>query len=162
MLSCGKPLGSLSLPCCLIATPSPLLQVLLPGPSFFRNTEEARMASPNLQVLKWLSHPALGCLSPILPSTAAFRIRPRYLLFILWSWGSPEVHVRDKRVPSRPAQPRMEERRPEEVSWPVYSWRAFRPKDGGRKPGQAGPKARRRLPGIAPGPGKAVAEPLGG
>lgn len=56
----------------------------------------------------------------------------------------------------------MEERRPKEVVWPVYFWKAVRPKDGGRKPDRVEPRACLGPPGTALGPKAAVAELPGG
>lgn len=115
------------------------------------------MANPNPQARKRLPHPSLSSLSLSSPSIAVLGLRPRCPLSILWVQRSPEF----KGI-LLPAQAGMEERRPGEAAWPVYFWRALRPKEGGRKPGQAGPRAHHGLPGAAPGPGAAVAEPPGG
>ena len=63
---------------------STLLQFFLSGPSFSRTTMEARIATPNLEVLRWLPYPALGSLSLISLFTDALGLRPRYLLSTLW------------------------------------------------------------------------------
>lgn len=80
--------GSPSLPCfpCwLIPTPfhPALLQVFLSGRSFSRATEEVRVTAPNPQALRWLPHSSPGSLACILPSLAAPRLRPGYLIPIL-------------------------------------------------------------------------------